>query len=332
MESPNNTFEKLTPVPFAPPRFEVGDPSALDYFKAEGYVVFKDIISTEEIETGKTLMWKWLATVNPEINKADLKTWGAWPKTFPNGIIYADGIGQSEFMWYLRERKKVREVFSTIWNSEELVTSFDGCSILRPVDVNLNWKTTGLKLHLDQNLKLRPGFQCVQGGLNLLDSDENDGGFVVVPRSHLVVHEIFKLEQYKKAKNHFILLPTSSQSEPWSTVLKDLPRPIKVCLKAGDFVVWDSRSIHANVPPSLVNDKSSPKYSSIRRIVAFICMIPSSHVTDKNIFRNRKEGVNQGVTTSHWPIEYHARKPLPPNFVPPKLNSVQLQLVAPSKK
>lgn len=48
----------MVPIPFSPPRFDIDNPSALEYLKTEGYVVFKNVLPVEEIETGKDLMWK----------------------------------------------------------------------------------------------------------------------------------------------------------------------------------------------------------------------------------------------------------------------------------
>lgn len=324
-----NPNDKLTPIPYAPPRFYVDDPAALEYLKQEGYAVIKNVLSIEEIETGKRLAWKWLKSYSKEINPNNIKSWNNWPKGRQSGIFFTDGIGQSDFMWYLRERPNVIKTFENVWGTKELVTSFDGCTILRPPDFSPLWKTSPLPYHLDQNLRLLPGFQCVQGGLNLLDSEENDGGFVVLPQSHLAVHKLFKLEPYKQNSTHFVKLPMDANQVPWTTFLSHLPRPIKVCLKAGDFVLWDSRAIHGNVPPSLVKDPSSSKYNSIRRIAAFICMVPASHVKDPKIFQKRIEGVKTGATTSHWPISYLPNVPFPSNFKPPKLNLTQLKLISP---
>ncbi len=60
------------------------------------------------------------------------------------------GIGQSEFMWYLRGNPNVKKVFSHIWNSNELFTSFDGAGCFRDWHLNKEWKTKSGWYHCDQ--------------------------------------------------------------------------------------------------------------------------------------------------------------------------------------
>ena len=47
------------------------------------------------------------------------------------------GIGQSEFLWYLRGIDKISKVFSMMWNDDDLITSFDGCGLFRPPELSL---------------------------------------------------------------------------------------------------------------------------------------------------------------------------------------------------
>lgn len=44
----------ITPVALHPERFEVGDEKAMDFLQENGFVVFKDVASTEELEKGST--------------------------------------------------------------------------------------------------------------------------------------------------------------------------------------------------------------------------------------------------------------------------------------
>ena len=110
--SKGHSGPRLQPEAVSPPRFSKDDPSAMEYLKREGYVVIKEVISNEEIQEGLELMWKFLQNYSSnKINRNEISTWSEWPKTFPSGIIKGDGIGQSEFMWYLREKQNIREIF-----------------------------------------------------------------------------------------------------------------------------------------------------------------------------------------------------------------------------
>jgi hypothetical protein len=66
------------------------------------------------------------------------------------GLINDYGIGQSEFLWYIRGNRNVKKVFSSIWNSEELFTSFDGAGCYRNWHKNESWKTKSGWYHCDQ--------------------------------------------------------------------------------------------------------------------------------------------------------------------------------------
>lgn len=55
------------------------------------------------------------------------------------------GAGQSSFLWFVRDNKNIHKIFSKIWNTEDLITSYDGFGAFRPYDLNPDWKTnTGL--------------------------------------------------------------------------------------------------------------------------------------------------------------------------------------------
>jgi hypothetical protein len=66
------------------------------------------------------------------------------------GLINDYGIGQSEFLWYIRGNQNVKKVFSSIWNSDELFTSFDGAGCYRNWHLNETWKTKSGWYHCDQ--------------------------------------------------------------------------------------------------------------------------------------------------------------------------------------
>ena len=66
------------------------------------------------------------------------------------GIINDFGIGQSEFMWFIRGNPNVKKVFYEIWNSDELFVSFDGAGCFRDWHLNPDWKTDSGWYHCDQ--------------------------------------------------------------------------------------------------------------------------------------------------------------------------------------
>lgn len=66
-----------------------------------------------------------------------------------------------------------------------LLTSFDGCSVLRGGEHTQQY--TKSWLHVDQNMRTKPDYmRNIQCAINLLDGNPTDhAGFVCIPKSHL---------------------------------------------------------------------------------------------------------------------------------------------------
>lgn len=66
------------------------------------------------------------------------------------GLVNGRHVGQSQFMWSVRGNPNVKKVFRHVWDSDELVVSFDGAGCFRDWHRNAAWKTTGGWYHCDQ--------------------------------------------------------------------------------------------------------------------------------------------------------------------------------------
>ena len=123
-----------------------------------------------------------------QVDRDDLATWGEenWPFSVEGGIMPALWVGQSAPQWRVRGAPRVKQAFAAVWGTEELLTSFDGMALWRPWQLNPDWRTNagGSWLHIDQHPITRPGFQCVQGLVNLLPMSEATGGNCLIPGSH----------------------------------------------------------------------------------------------------------------------------------------------------
>ncbi len=72
------------------------------------------------------------------------------------------------------------------------------------------------------------------------------------------------------------------------------------CCKAGDLILWDSRTIHCNTPSMLPKEEINLSKSEIMRLVAYVCMTPKSFATPETLSTRAKLfQYNQGTT--HWP-------------------------------
>lgn len=293
------------PKNFTPPSFDIADVNNWkQYFQEQGYVVINNVLNDSQIKTAKTLLWEFLTNLNSNLNRNDSTSWinSNWPQTaLKKGIVSGYGAGQSEFMWYLRKRESIKIPFAKIWNCDigNLVPSFDGFSIFRPLNNHPEWKTDdSLWYHVDQNGHDKPGFICVQGQVLLTDSDEHDGGFVLIPKSQSVFCKIFqRLPDLGKGEIDFIRFNPTDINSPWYYEFKDYQlSPVKLCVQKGSMVLWDSRTTHCNVA---AKPKSDEDPNELRRITAFISFAPRAHLTGEDIIR-RVDCYQSYGTSTHW--------------------------------
>jgi hypothetical protein len=64
-----------------------------------------------------------------------------------HGMINGHGIGQFDFMWKVQSNRQVKQLYAGIWNTQQLLVSFDGCGILR-VDGWVGVKTGSVLLFI----------------------------------------------------------------------------------------------------------------------------------------------------------------------------------------
>lgn len=135
--------------------------------------------------------------------------------------------------------------------------------------------------------RLQRGLQCVQGLVTLYDVDAHTGGFCVIPGSHL--HHDALLDAANAGERNFVPVPSTFP------VLKEA-QVMPIC-KAGDLVLWDSRSIHCN-SPAIAPPTASP--DELLRMVGYVCMTPKQ-LADEEVLSMRVKIFERGLTTSHWP-------------------------------
>jgi hypothetical protein len=217
------------------------------------------------------------------------------PSYGTHGVISGDGIGQSDFMWNIRSNRQVKQVYAGLWNTQQLLVSFDGCGIFRDWRYNPVWKTNGGWNHVDQNPKNKPDRCCIQGFISLTDQSEKTGGLVVYPRSHLRFTELCDVT---KNSNDYVKVPSDHAIMSQGQTLGKL-----VHCRAGDLVLWDSRTIHCNSPATAIEERQKHEPVDLLRIVAYVSMSPPSFVHDQSLdeFREkRKQMVENNCTLTHW--------------------------------
>jgi len=314
------------PAPFRPPLFDVTNPesneAALQYLRDNGYVVYENVITPEEVQEGLNLLWDFLEGMGTGINRGDPSTWGddRWPPGGRTGVIYTHHIGQSAFLWTMRAKPNIGHIYSSIWGTpvEELLTSFDGCGVMKPTSYNADWRTTGSWYHLDQNGIKKKGDCCYQGLLNLIDNLEDDPGFVVVPQSNHKFSSFFQ-QVGPHVRGDFVSVKPNVLMDHFKA------QPVKLCVPAGSFVVWNSKTVHCNTPalkprPMIPpHDRARRQAVTLERVVAYICMSPrpKNAAVLQSLLWEKAKGVRAGVTTNHWPDEFSPARAPPANATPP---------------
>lgn len=104
-------------------------------------------------------------------------------------------ISHESFTWAVRQEPGVVQAFEKVYDTEDLIVSFDSVNIGFPnrkdVKPNSPWP------HQDQDPE-KPGFRCLQGLVNLLPNGPKDGGLIVCKGAHLLSEEFhanFKEEE-----------------------------------------------------------------------------------------------------------------------------------------
>ena len=211
------------------------------------------------------------------------------PTNMKGGMYHGYACQHEKFVWEARLEPSVIKVFEEVWNTDQLLVSFDGFNFTLPGVRNLVPKEeTAPWPHVDQS-PLRKGLHCVQGFINIAPNGPKDGGLVVLKGSHKYFAEFFKHNDGKKA---------DWGSEDWRGFSEEQVRwftdrgceIVKVCAGPGDIILWDSRCVHYNVLPE----------GDQLRALFYACYTPARFATTENI-EMKKEIFKRKQGTTHWP-------------------------------
>ncbi len=244
--------EDVAVIANEPTRFDVSDPeqaaAMMAYLDEHGYAVVANVANQEHIEKGISSFWDFWETAQRRgpIKRDDLATWKYWMANVANGILGGySGSNHNEFSWNARTLPLIKTAFSKIWDDEQdLIVSYDACGAFRPFAHNKGWLTNGGWWHVDQNHQCgvhRQGKVTVQGLVNYYDATAETGGLCVIPGSHKHHAEVCARAPSARMKIDYVSVP---RNDPILTS----QQAILVCAKAGDLILWDSRTVHCNTP------------------------------------------------------------------------------------
>lgn len=260
-----------------------------------------------------------------KICRSEPQSWSTanWPYNF-HGIIKHYKVGWWPVMWKARELLK--PFWASLWQTEDLITSFDGCCLMRPPECNSALYPSGSIPwhHRDQSL-FDPNFKSIQLVLNLLYSSSQDGGLEVWPELHHCTDQFQK--ELPGERRGFCRFPVE--------VMKRF-RSLKINLRPGEVAIWDSRLPHQNVPPMKGRDVKGRSMYELFRAVLYITMFPRTYLTEKGK-EIRRKCIHEFKTTSHYAPESdinaeiaeqgHKELPIPRYLRVEELNPIQKSLL-----
>ena len=156
----------------------------------KGYCVIENILTDEEVATSIGYFREWFSS-HPQIE-------GLHSKISPHGIFKYHEVGHQRHAWYIRTRENVQNVFKNIWQTDEIVVSFDGCCYI-PAECK---KKDSTWTHTDQ-APTKKGLKCIQGFVALTDNTERT--LIVYEGSHKL-HEEYAKEYNLTSTKDWLLI------------------------------------------------------------------------------------------------------------------------------
>lgn len=184
----------------------------------------------------------------------------------------------------MRQNPKVIAKFARIYGDTDLLCSFDGVCIMQP------WHRFGTAswAHMDQSSKITER-SCIQGYVNLTDSSTDaTGSLYVIPRSHLKFGAFFDAfpEMREASKSDWCKLQSPEQVAFFGA------DAVRVHGGVGSLVLWDSRTVHQNIPPAAGTEAQ-------KRFVVYTSYQPRVCISAANLAKKQQAFLNYRLTT-HW--------------------------------
>ncbi|KAM0544240.1 hypothetical protein ACHAPJ_011929 [Fusarium lateritium] len=279
---------------FAEPGVTYGD--WRDDLVRDGYAVVKGAIPRERAEQYGNDILTYLETFNGGMgfkrdDPSTIKTENL-PIITEKGMIIGYGVAHESFTWDIRQEPGVVEAFERVYDTKDLIVSFDAINTAFPgrkdVKANTPWP------HQDQDPE-KPGFRCLQGLVNILPNSDNDGGLIVCKGAYRLseeFHEAFKNEEDRIWAWTKEWYGFTGKGMEW---LKEKGCEwVKINAEPGDLLVWDSRTPHYNLSP----EGTSPRFCT------YTCYMPVADATQEDLIR-KKAAFENLQSTTHWPNAMH---------------------------
>ncbi|KAK8070560.1 hypothetical protein PG997_010763 [Apiospora hydei] len=273
----------------------------------DGYAVIKGAVPRARADAYAESMWTYLETFKNSgrglgFRRDDPSTYTEphLPVINEKGMCSGYGVNHEDFAWSIREEPGVVDAFAQVFDTDDLLVSFDAVNMALPgrkdLPANKPWP------HQDQD-PAKPEFRCLQGIVNLLPNGPDDGGLIVCRGAHLL-SEQFHREFAAHEKDPVFRWTTewygfSDAGLKWLEDQRDGQGRcewVKIECEPGDLLVWDSRTPHYNLSPS--GDRA--------RFATYTCYMPAADASQADLVR-KKAAFEQTLGTTHWPNAVHVR-------------------------
>lgn len=271
-----------------------------------GVAIIPSILSQQECKDMHDGIWNYLEhitqTWQTPIKRSDDKSWKEFYNLLPlhSMLIQHWNVGHAQVNWDLRQKDKIIDIFSTLWNckNDELLVSFDGMSFSPPPERTKRGWNRNLVMHTDQSYT-QNDFKCIQSWVTALDVNDGDATLAVLEGSN---------KFHKEFASNFNVTDTSNWYQ-----LNETERAFytnkgcqlkKIMCPKGSMVFWDSRTIHCGVEPMMGRKQEN------MRMVSYLCYMPRSLCSAANLGK-KQNAFHQMRTTSHYPcnIKLFAKDP-----------------------
>jgi hypothetical protein len=286
-----------------------------------GVAIIPNILNDIECENMNDGIWNTLELLTSNfdipIKKENTDTWIEIKKLYPKHsmLIQNYSIGHAQYVWDIRQNKKIVDIFSQIWQceNEELLVSFDAVSFHMPPEITkFGWYKSHDWFHTDQSYT-NTSFKCIQSFINGYDVNEGDATLSILESSHKYHQEFNDKFQINDKKDWFKL--NEEQLDFYINEKKCFHRRIK-CPK-GSLVLWDSRTIHCGSEAMKTREKQN-----FRNII-YLSYEPRKNITTKNLLKKQK-AFNDLRMTSHWSCKVKLFPKYPRTYGAPLYNISQL--------
>jgi hypothetical protein len=217
----------------------------LHFWKENGYVILRNVISKEQCIATQQAIWDFL-----DMKAEDPLSWYKDHEE-KRGLMVL--FSNHPTLNANRTSVRIKKAYEQLYQSTDIYKTVDKVSFNPPETDTFHF--LGSDLHWDVSLTLPIPFS-LQGMLYLTDCDAQDGAFHCVPGFH---HQIN--DWLQNLPNHV---------NPREEALRTL-NPIPVTGKAGDFIIWHQALPHC----------ASPNYGTMPRMVQYLTYLPNNKKTQK---------------------------------------------------